>query len=80
MTLTDITPELVPAFLDQLEQERHNAARSRNARLTALRAFLKFAAHRDVSSLHIIERALGMPMKRFKRPILRLLRARTCWR
>ena len=47
--LTDITPDLIIAFLDHLERERHNSVRSRNARLAALRSFLKFAAHRDVS-------------------------------
>ncbi len=73
MQLTDITPELILSFLNHLEQERHNTVRSRNARLAALRAFLKFAAHRDVSSLHIIERALGVPMKRFERPMLGFL-------
>ena len=67
--LIDITPELILAFLDYLEQVRHNTVRSRNARLAALRAFLKFAAHRDVSSLYIIERALGVPIKRFERPM-----------
>jgi site-specific recombinase XerD len=71
--LTDITPDLILAFLDHLEQERHNTVRSRNARLAALRAFLKFAAHRDVSSLHVIERSLGVPMKRFERPMLGFL-------
>ncbi len=59
MRMTDITPELILAFLDHLEHERHNTVRSRNARLAALRAFLKFAARRDVASLHIIERALA---------------------
>jgi len=73
MELADITPELILAFLDHLEQERHNAVRSRNARLAALRAFLKFAAHRDLSSLHVIERALGVPTKRFERPMLGFL-------
>lgn len=73
MKLADITPELILAFLDHLEQERHNAVRSRNARLAALRSFLKFAAHRDVASLHVIERALGVPMKRFERPMLGFL-------
>jgi site-specific recombinase XerD len=34
---------------------------------------LKFAAHRDISSLHVIERALGVPMKRFERPMLGFL-------
>jgi site-specific recombinase XerD len=67
IALADITPELIMAFLDHLERQRHNCVRSRNARLAALRSFLKFAAHRDVSSLQVIERALGVPVKRFER-------------
>ncbi len=70
ITLADITPDLIMAFLDHLERERHNSVRSRNARLAALRSFLKFAAHRDVSSLQVIEHALGVPAKRFERPML----------
>lgn len=69
MALADITPALIMAFLDHLERQRHNAVRSRNARLAALRSFLKFAAHRDVASLQVIERALGVPVKRFERPM-----------
>ncbi len=68
--LADITPDLIMAFLDNLERARHNSVRSRNARLAALRSFLKFAAHRDVSSLQVVERALGVPSKRFERPML----------
>ena len=73
MTLADITPEVIMAFLDHLERQRHNSVRSRNARLVALRSFLKFAAHRDVTSLKVIERALGVPVKRFERPMLGFL-------
>ena len=73
MNLSDITPDLIMAFLTHLEQQRHNSVRSRNLRLTALRAFLKFAARRDVSSFYVIEQALGIPMKRFERPILGFL-------
>lgn len=73
LNLTDIEPDLILAFLDHLEQERHNSVRSRNLRLTALRAFLKFAARRDVSSFYVIERALGVPTKRFECPILGFL-------
>jgi site-specific recombinase XerD len=69
----DIEPDLILAFLDHLEQERRNTVRSRNLRLTALRAFLKFAARRDVASLQVIERALGVPMKRFECPMLGFL-------
>jgi site-specific recombinase XerD len=73
LTLNDIQPSLILAFLDHLECERHNAVRSRNLRLTALRAFLKFAGRRDVASLHVIEQALAVPMKRFERPMLGFL-------
>jgi site-specific recombinase XerD len=73
MKLADITPALILAFLDHLEQERHNSVCSRNARLAALRAFLKFASHRDPSALQIIEQALAVPMKRFEHPKLEFL-------
>ena len=73
MRLTDIEPDLILGFLDYLEQKRHNSVRSRNLRLTALRAFLKFAGRRDVLSLHTVERALSVPMKRFERPMLDFL-------
>lgn len=69
ITMADVTPELIIAFLDHLERQRHNSVRSRNARLAALRSFLKFAAHRDVASLQVIECALGVPVKRFERPM-----------
>jgi site-specific recombinase XerD len=73
MRLSDIQPDLILAFLDHLEHERCNSVRSRNLRLTALRTFLKFAGRRDVSSLHIVEQALAVPMKRFERPMLGFL-------
>ncbi len=73
LKLNDIQPALILAFLDHLECQRHNAVRSRNLRLTALRAFLKFAGRRDVASLHVVERALAVPMKRFERPMLGFL-------
>jgi site-specific recombinase XerD len=73
LQLADIKPVLILAFLDHLEHDRHNAVRSRNLRLTALRAFLKFAGRHDVASLHVIEQALAVPMKRFDRPMLGFL-------
>lgn len=69
MAMADITPKLIITFLDHLERQRHNSVRSRNARLAALRSFLKFAAHRDVASLQVVESALGVPVKRFERPM-----------
>jgi site-specific recombinase XerD len=73
LQLADMRPELILEFLDHLEQGRKNVVRSRNLRLTALRAFLKFASRRDVTALHDIERAMAVPMKRFERPMLGFL-------
>lgn len=70
LNLGDINPDLILAFLNYLEQERHNAVRSRNLRLAALRAFLNFAGRQDVSYLQDVEQALGVPMKRFETPML----------
>jgi site-specific recombinase XerD len=70
MRLADITSELILAFLAHLEKERNNSIRSRNLRLTALRALLRFAGRRDVTALHMVERAMAVPMKRFERPML----------
>lgn len=73
LALADLDAKLVLAFLDHLERDRKNGARSRNARLAALRAFLKYAAHHDLSALGVIEQALAVPMKRFDRPMLGFL-------
>jgi site-specific recombinase XerD len=70
LKLVDLDAKLVLAFLDHLELDRNNEARSRNARLAALRSFLKYAAHYDLSALGVIEQALAVPMKRFDRTML----------
>jgi integrase/recombinase XerD len=73
LTLTDLNADLILAFLDHLEGERNNVARTRNARFAAIRSFLKYAAHHDLSALHVIEKVLAVPMKRFDRPIIGFL-------
>ncbi len=73
LVLTDLNAKLILAFLNHLEKERHNSVRSRNARLAALRSFLKYAAHHDVAALSVIEQALAVPMKRCERPMLGFL-------
>lgn len=67
--LSDLNAKLILAFLDYLETERKNSVRSRNARLAALRSFLKYAAHHDLSALDCIQHAMAVPMKRFDRPL-----------
>lgn len=73
VALADLDAPLVLAFLDHLEAERGNGARTRNARLTAIRSFLGYAAHHDLVALPTIERTLAIPVKRFDRPMLGFL-------
>ncbi len=73
VVLTDLDAPLVLAFLDHLEAERGNGARTRNARLTAIRSFLGYAAHHDLLALPTIQRTLAIPVKRFDRPMLGFL-------
>jgi site-specific recombinase XerD len=70
VTLADLDAQLILAFLDHLEHDRGNGARSRNARLAAIRSFLRYAVHHDLTAMAVIERALAVPMKRFDRPLL----------
>lgn len=60
----------VLAFLDELETQRGNSVRTRNARLIAIRAFISYASARDPTSLPLAQRVLAIPQKRFDRHLL----------
>jgi len=73
LTLAELDAPLILGFLDHLERERHNHARTRNARLSALRSFLQYAALHDPTTLAVIQRSLAIPTKRFDRPLVGFL-------
>lgn len=73
LSLEEIDAQLIAGFLNELETVRRNGVRTRNARLAAIRSFLKFASRRDVTQLHTTAKALAVPMKRFERPMLGFL-------
>lgn len=73
LTIAHLSAHFLADFLDHLEVQRHNSVRSRNVRLAAVRAFLKFAARRDPANLGAIESALAVPMKRFERKMVGFL-------
>lgn len=73
MTLGDLDAPFVLAFLDHLERVRKNSIRSRNARLAAIRSFLRFAVLNDPPSLAIIQRSLAIPLKRHSKPLVGFL-------
>lgn len=70
LSLADLDAPLVLDFLDHLESERGNSARTRNARLAAIRSFMAYASVRDPASLPVAQRVLAIPAKRFDQPVL----------
>jgi site-specific recombinase XerD len=73
LLLADVDAPLVGAFLDHLERERGNTARSRNARLAAIHSFFHFAAGREPAHAGLIQRVLAIPQKRFARDLVSFL-------
>jgi integrase/recombinase XerD len=73
LALGDLSAALILGFLDYLERERGNSVRSRNARLSAIRSFLKYAAHQDLTALATIEHSLAIPTKRHDKAVLGFL-------
>jgi integrase/recombinase XerD len=73
LALTDLNAPLIGAFLDSLETARHNGARTRNARLAALRSFFRFLAPREPAHAALIQRVLAIPQKRCDRRVVNFL-------
>ena len=71
----ELDDPLISAFLEHLELERHNSARTRNLRLTAIRSLFKYAAVRHPEHAAVIQRVLAIPPKRFDRRTLTFLTA-----
>lgn len=70
LLVAHIDAELVGRFLSFIEEDRGNSARSRNARLAAIRSFFRFVAANEPQLLHHCQRILAMPSKRHeKQPI-----------
>jgi integrase/recombinase XerD len=64
LDLEAISPEIVLAFLNYLEQERHNKTSSRNVRLAAIHAFFRYVATHAPERMEQAQRILGIPFKR----------------
>lgn len=68
--LEDWSAGHVLQFLDYLEKQRACGIRTRNTRLAAIRAFMRYVAQEEPASLALTQRVLAIPMKRFDRPLL----------
>jgi site-specific recombinase XerD len=73
LCLEDIDAPFVGAFLDHLEKERGNGARSRNIRLAALHSFFRYVALHDPVHGALAQRVLAIPAKRYHRKQIEFL-------
>ncbi|MBM4259636.1 MAG: hypothetical protein FJ147_27530 [Deltaproteobacteria bacterium] len=89
--VSDLTLPLILQFLDHLEQQRGNSVRSRNIRLSVIRALFRTIALRDPSCIAQTTQILAIPIKREEKKLVGFLtRAeveaivaapdQTCWR
>lgn len=69
----DLDVEVIGAFLEHLETDRHNGPRTRNLRLTAIRSLFAYAALRHPEHAELIQRVLAIPAKRFDKQLVSFL-------
>lgn len=73
LQLEDLDAVLIGAFLDHLERDRHNSARTRNNRLAAIHSLFAYAALRHPEHAALIQRVLAIPAKRTDRQLVSFL-------
>lgn len=71
----DLDATMISAFLNHLENQRHNSTRTRNVRLTAIRSLFSYAAPRQPEHAALIQRVLAIPSKRFDKRLVTFLTA-----
>jgi integrase/recombinase XerD len=70
LDLGDLDAPLIGKFLDYLERERGNSARTRNARLAAIHSLFRYAALRHPEHAEMIARVLAIPPKRYDKALV----------
>ncbi len=73
LELENLDASLVGAFLENLANHRHNGARSRNLRLTAIRSFFRYAALEAPAHSGMIQRVLAIPNQQQRRTLVGFL-------
>lgn len=72
---SDLNADAISAFLNYLEDERGNSARTRNVRLTAIRSLFSYAALQHPEHALLIQRVLDIPPKRYDKRTVTFLTA-----
>ena len=70
LRLEHLTVELIIAFLNHLEQNRKNTARTRNLRLVAIKSLAKMIRFLHPQHRRLAEPILGIPQKRMLKKLI----------
>jgi integrase/recombinase XerD len=70
LDIDDLDAPLISAFLNHLETDRGNQARTRNWRLAAIHSLFGYAAVRHPEHAAVIQRVLAIPPKRYQRNVV----------
>ena len=73
LTLEDLNSSFIGEFLDHLERDRGNSARSRNARLAAVHSFFHYVAYQLPDHSSLVQRVLAIPGKKHERALVEYL-------
>ena len=73
LLLEDLDASFIGQFLDHLERDRGNSARTRNARLAAIHSFFRYVALEEPAQALLCQRILAMPNKRHERRLIEFL-------
>jgi len=71
--LDHLTPDLVLAFLAELENNRQNAPVTRNHRLAAIKSLAKMIRFMHPEKRDVVEKILAIPQKRYQRKLIGFL-------
>ena len=66
LAVDDLTPSFLGRFLDYLEKDRGNTARSRNVRLAAIHSFFGYVSLQEPALGALAQQVLAIPGKRYK--------------
>ncbi len=73
LDFADLDATMIGGFLNHLEHERGNSARTRNQRLAAIHSLYRYAALRHPEHAQDIQRVLAIPPKRSDRALVTFL-------
>ena len=73
LQIAHLSVEVILDFLDSLEKQRHNSAKTRNSRLAALKSLAKMIRFMYPDQKQLADRILSIPQKRSQRQLIGFL-------